>query len=152
MCSPLQYNTEFHHPKKKKKSTELYLFNSPPTVTKHQTTTYLFIISVVLLFSECHINRTWVYSVTMLAFTKQSLIHILALLNGSFLFIVEWYSIVGYITVYSSIYLVKDRLVASIFWQLRVMLLSIIVYRVFLDIKFQITWINMWECNCWVIQ
>ena len=45
--------------KKKKKSTELYLFNSPPTVTKHQTTTYLFIISVVLLFSECHINRTW---------------------------------------------------------------------------------------------
>ena len=95
--------------KKKKKSTELYLFNSPPTVTKHQTTTYLFIISVVLLFSECHINRTWVYSVTMLAFTKQyALIHILALLNGSCLFIVEWYSIVGYITVYSSIYLVKD--------------------------------------------
>ena len=81
-----------------------------PTVTKHQTTTYLFIISVVSLFSECHRNRTWVYSVTMLAFTKQyALTDILALLDGSFLFFVEWYSIVGYITVYSSTYPLKDR-------------------------------------------
>lgn len=84
------------------------------------TTSYLFTLSIVLPFLECHMVEIihYVAFPDWLLFTKYMhlrFLHVSSWLDSSFLFSVEQYSIVWMEGPF--IHLLKDILVASEFWQ-----------------------------------
>ena len=141
----------FHCPKNPLCST----YSSFPLLHQLLETIDLVVASIVLPFPECHIAGITQMSDWILSLSNMYLrfFQFFSRLDSSFFLALNSIQLSTCTTIYLSIYLLKDILVASTFWQLWIKLLPTSMCRFFCGHKFSTPlgkWQGVWLLDCMV--